>query len=100
MILSKEKSLSLQKYNMEAYDNYLKLLSMALTDAATDHDRSAAITLLNAIQKVPDILSDIKNNTTPLAYRTKDAPDFTLIDSSDTFLKQAKDLLNKSKKFD
>lgn len=98
MIQSKEKSLSLQKYNMEAYDNYLKLLSIALTDAATDHDRSAAITLLNAIQKVPDILSDIKNNTTPLAYRTKDAPDFTLSDSSDTFLKQAKNLLNK--KFD
>ena len=98
MIQSKEKSLSLQKYNMEAYDNYLKLLSMALTDTAAAHDKSASITLLNAIQNVSNILSDVKASTTSLAYRTKDAPNFTLSESSDIFLKQAKNLLDKNKK--
>lgn len=68
---------------------------MALTDTAAAHDKAASITLLNAIQNVSSILSNVKDSTTPLIYRTKDAPNFTLSESSDFFLKQTQNLLNK-----
>ena len=92
LIHAKEKSLSLQKYNIEAYDNYLNLLSLALTDAVYTNNKSAATALINAALNVPEILEKVKQDTTPLAYHTKDAPSFTLSSSSMDFLQQLSSL--------
>lgn len=92
LIHAKEKSLSLQKYNIEAYDNYLNLLSLALTDAVYTNNKSAASALINAALNVPEILEKVKQDTTPLAYHTKDAPSFTLSSSSMDFLQQLSSL--------
>lgn len=93
MAVAKEKSLSLQKYNMAAYDNYLKLLSQALTDAVERKDKDGAMFLLERARNVKQLLKAVKDNTTQLAWKTRDIPQFTLSELSEEFLTQVEEIL-------
>ena len=91
VIKEKKKSLSLQKYNMDAYERYLVLLAKGINAAIDEGDKGQLITLLKGAEEVMEILKEVEKDTDPLAYRTRDIPDFTLSDWSQDFLKQVKE---------
>ena len=93
MIAEKKKSLQLQKYNMEAYDRYLALLAQGINITAQENDAENTELLLEAAGKVPALLKEVEEQTDPLAYKTKDIPDFTLSTWSQEFLQQVNEII-------
>ena len=78
MVSYKKKALSLQKYNMEAYERYVRRLAQAIELESQANRADTTVFLLEAVAEVPAILKQVERNTDGLAYRTRDIPDFTL----------------------
>ena len=93
MAVAKEKSLALQKYDMDSYERYLALLAKGIGMAAEKEDYEGAEILLQAAVKVPDLLKETEEQTVDLAYKIKDVPDFTLSEWAQEFLEEAQESL-------
>lgn len=81
MITYKEKSIDLQKYNINAYDNYVTMLSVAI-DYYQDVDQNRYEEYVQKLQAVPIKIESIKNKTSSLAYKIVDQPDLELSNQS------------------
>ena len=88
VIQEKEKSLSLQKYNMEAYEKYAVLLAKGINIAAENGEENQVEILMEGVKRIPKLVSEVENHTTELAYKTKDSPDFTLSEWLQEFLNE------------
>ena len=78
---------------MEAYDRYLALLAQGINITAQENDAENTELLLEAAGKVPALLKEVEEQTDPLAYKTKDIPDFTLSTWSQEFLQQVNEII-------
>lgn len=88
MTENKKKSLNLQRYSVEAYEKYLALLSQALSDAAGTGSQEDMELLIKAAAEIPELLKKTEETTDPLAYKTRDVPDFTLSDEALSYFSQ------------
>lgn len=93
LISFKKRSLALQKYDMGAYRRYIALLGRALQDAANTGEEEAVMEILSAIAETEDILETVKAQTNPLAYRTRDVPEFSLDSETADYIAQVKGIL-------
>lgn len=95
MTTNKKKSLELQKYNLKAYDRYVQLLSKAITACSqeAEPDMEQVMHLFESVTEIPGLLKETKNATDPLAYRTKDAPEFALSEETQAYLEQVAEVL-------
>lgn len=93
MISDKKKSLSLQKYNMEAYERYVRRLAQAIEVESQANRADTTVYLLEAVAEVPVILENVEKGTDELAYRTRDIPDFTLDEDIQEYIESVRQLL-------
>ena len=93
MAEEKEKSVDLQRYNMEAYNRYVILLSRGIEAASAQEDEETLIELLRYVAEVPDKIQKIRRETDPLAYRIKKKPDFELEDEVQGYIDQVVEIL-------
>lgn len=89
----KKQSLYLQKYNMEAYEKYLMLLSQAISAESGRNNADNVVYLLGCVTEVPQMLEEVETETTPLAYKTRDIPEFELPQEMQEYIRQAQELL-------
>lgn len=89
----KKQSLHLQKYNMEAYEKYLMLLSQAISLESGQNDADDVVYLLGCVAEVPQMLEEVEAETTPLAYKTRDIPEFELSQELQEYIQMAQELL-------
>ncbi len=94
MAEEKEKSVDLQRYNMEAYNRYVILLSRGIEAASAQEDEETLIELLRYVAEVPDKIQKIRGETAPLAYRIKKKPDFELEDEVQGYIDQVMEIYN------
>lgn len=90
MISYKEKSLELQKYNIDTYDNYINMLYIATEyykENETIHNE-----YIDKIKSVPFIIDRIKKDTDNLAYKINDKPDLELSTKSKQIIDYIKNL--------
>ena len=93
MAEEKEKSVDLQRYNIEAYNRYVILLSRGIEAASAQGDEETLIELLRYVAEVPDKIQKIRRETDPLAYRIKKKPDFELEDEVQGYIDQVVEIL-------
>lgn len=93
MVSYKKKALSLQKYNMEAYERYVRRLAQAIELESQANRADTTVFLLEAVAEVPAILKQVERNTDGLAYRTRDIPDFTLDGEIQEYIEMVQALL-------
>lgn len=89
----KKQSLHLQKYNLEAYEKYLMLLSQAINVESSQNDADDVVYLLRCVAEVPGMLEEVEAETTPLAYKTRDIPEFELSKELQEYIQKAQELL-------
>ena len=89
----KKKSLELQKYNMDAYERYVMLLSQAVSAANKRGDMDTMKQLLEEAASVPEVLKKVEKETDPIAYQIRDIPDFELDRKVSDYIEQVKTLL-------
>ena len=71
----KWKSVQLQKYNMDAYNRYVTLISRGISETKNTDERKY---LLQRVMGVKNELEKIKKNTDTLAWEIRDVPEFEL----------------------
>lgn len=91
MAQEKEKSVSIQKYNIEAYNRYVMLLSIGIESATAKEDWETAQMLLQKVVNVEEMLRQVKEETDPLAYKLRDQPDFELDQQVLQYIETAKE---------
>jgi tetratricopeptide (TPR) repeat protein len=75
----KEKVLEIEKYDITQYEDYVLLLYGAAEDAYNAGDEELMEFCLERVQSVPEkLLEELKENTSPLAYKIKDKPVFEM----------------------
>lgn len=89
----KKQSLHLQKYNIEAYEKYLMLLSQAISAESGQNDADDVVYLLRCVTEVPQMLKAVEAETTPLAYKTRDIPEFELSQELQEYIQKVQELL-------
>lgn len=90
MISYKEQSLQLQKYNMEAYDSYISMLTICVN--CYQNDKNLQSQYVQKIKEVPTTLDNLKKDTDHLAFKIHDKPTFKLSKQSQKIIK----LVNKN----
>lgn len=96
----KKRSLHLQKYNMEAYEKYLMLLSQAIGVESGQNDADDTVYLLRCVAEVPQLIAKVEEETAKLAYKTRDIPEFELSQEMQEYVRQVEELLGESGKTD
>ncbi len=83
----------LQKYEIKAYEDYLELLSNAVSSAVESGSEEEIRMLLNAVIGIPDMLEQVKAQTDPIAYEIRDVPVLELSDEYRVYVEQAKSIM-------
>lgn len=83
----------LQKYEIKAYEDYLELLSNAVSLAVESGSEEEIRMLLNAVIGIPDMLEQVKAQTDPIAYEIRDVPVLELSDEYRVYIEQAKSIM-------
>ncbi len=89
----KKHSLHLQKYNLEAYEKYLMLLSQAISIESGKNNADNVVYLLRCVTEVPQILEAVEVETAPLAYKIRDIPEFELSKELQEYIGKVQELL-------
>lgn len=74
MIRYKRKGLSITKYDIAEYEDYILMLKKAIDNTAGEEQREYIQYLL----EVNDMLEQVKRETNPIAYQIKDKPELEL----------------------
>lgn len=93
MLANKKQSLLFQRYDMDAYRRYLAMLSQAVQKAAEGEDEETVSLLLQGILWAEEVLQKTKDETNPLAFRTRDIPEFELGDKSEDYIRRVERIL-------
>ena len=88
----KRKSVEIQKYNKEAYEKYVVLLSAAIEKADQRGDMTVLEKLLEDVLFVKKRISIVERETDELAYKIKDIPDFTLHENVENYILQVEEI--------
>lgn len=88
----KRKSVEIQKYNKEAYEKYVVLLSAAIEKADQRGNMTVLEKLLEDVLFVKKRISIVERETDELAYKIKDIPDFTLHENVENYILQVEEI--------
>lgn len=91
----KMRSVKLQRYNKEAYERYVILLSLGIEAAERNGDRETAVKLMEDVLEVDRLRSETEGSTDALAYKIRDVPDLTFSAEVENYMDQVKMLLGK-----
>lgn len=91
----KKKSIKLQKYNMDAYERYVVLLSGAIETVIANGDTQTLQTLMQYVVDVDTRRKEVEKETDALAYLIRDLPKFTMTEEVEDYIVQVKQLLGK-----
>lgn len=86
-ITAKEKAITENPYALDRYEDYYLRLAMGVELYSQAGDSSSAEYCLERIHGISNMLSELREKTSSLAYKTIDAPDFTLSDDYYSYLK-------------
>lgn len=83
-----KQAIALKPYQMEEYRAYIQMLSQGYTKSAEQGDARNMELCRKAMLEVRDMLKELEDRTTPLAYRIQDKPQFTLPKELEEYLEQ------------
>ena len=86
MIENLKQAISLNKYNIKEYEDFILIISHALEQTVTQEDDESTKYLIKEAQSVEGMLEQVKQNTNKLAYETVDKPELELNDSTKQYL--------------
>lgn len=78
MIAYKKKALSITKYEIAEYQDYIVMLKKAIDDSIVRNDAESYQTYVKELLAIPMQLETIEENTHWLAWKLRDVPDLTL----------------------
>ncbi|MCR5097490.1 MAG: O-antigen ligase family protein [Lachnospiraceae bacterium] len=90
MIDSIDRYLLLRKYDMEAHSDMIVLLAQTADRIEKEGDKVDAKLLREHIRWVAEFIADTEKNTSSLAYRLRDLPEFTLSDEANEIVEMYK----------
>lgn len=76
-------------YQYEYYTDYIDKLSFAALKYLDAGDRASAVICIRRIERVPDMLEEVRDKTSPLAWKIRDIP---TVDLSEEYLNQIQEL--------
>jgi hypothetical protein len=80
MIENKEKAISLNKYSLEEYCDYFEKLYVAMQLYAKQNDATSVEYCKNKLLAIPNMLQEVENSTSTLAWLISAKPELTLPD--------------------
>ncbi len=93
MIKNKQKSLEINKYDVNNYEEYILMLSNAIDYYVKNDNMSKAEQCINLILEVPSQLENLKKTTSDIAYKLKDLPNFELSREVQNYIEKMKGVL-------
>ena len=90
MITSKQKSLELSKYDISNYEEYVLMLSQAMTAYINNKNIKEAENCIKQVVQVPSKIEEVKNSTSDIAYKIKDTPNFELSTEIQEYIEKMK----------
>lgn len=85
------KIIDLDKYNMQNYDNYILMMSKALEYEIVNNNLNLEHEYANKIIEVEEKIKILKQNTSRLAYKINDKPNFELSEETAKYLQTLKE---------
>lgn len=93
MIAFKKKSIENKKYDISVYEDYIQMLSQAITAENNASNRNKVEAYANEVFAVPEMLQKVKDSTDPLAYKINDKPELELSEVSQEYIKRLREVL-------
>lgn len=94
MLENQRQAISLNKYDMQEYEDYVFLISNGLEQTVTQGKEEETDYLVEEAIKVEELLERVKQNTNPLAYKTVDKPDLELSEETTSYLQNLENYKN------
>ena len=94
MVSFGKEALYLQKYEIRAYEDYLDLLSQAVSQAAQSGTEEEIYSLLKAVSEVPGLLRETEEKTDPLAWKIADVPNLKLPEEYQDYVARTEEILS------
>lgn len=90
----KEKSIELQKYNIESYERYVIMLSQGISKAGEQGDGETVLYLMEKVVGVPEKIAEVEQKTEKIAYEIRDLPDFQLGEEIADYIDQVEEIVD------
>lgn len=94
MLENQRKAISLNKYDVQEYEDYVFLISNGLEQTVTQGKEAETEYLIEEALKVEELLEKTKQNTNPLAYKTVDKPELELSEETTRYLQNLENYKN------
>lgn len=91
----KEKSISLNKYDAEEYEDYILILSKILENTVQAKDNEETLRYINKVINVTNIIEDTNKNTTSLAEKIRDNSNIELNEQTLKYINNIKGVVEK-----
>lgn len=88
------KAMRLAPYQTDAYVDYVNSLANACTQYLNNGDKESAKVCLDRIKEVPEILNEVKEKTSDLAWKIKDKPNLTLPEEYESLVQSMEEAVN------
>lgn len=93
MIKNKQKSLEINKYYINNYEEYVLMLSDAINYYVQNDYLDKAENTINLVTEVPSKIEKLKQTTSNMAYKLKDKPNFELNDNIQDYIEKMRGVL-------
>lgn len=92
MIQNQRQLIRLEKYQIKNYEQYIRMLSVALGAVLEDGEMEKGRKYIGYILEVPEMLEEVRKNTSKLAYKIKDKPELELDEVYQNYVNRLKNL--------
>ena len=93
MVKSKKKYITINKYDISEYEEYVLMLSKAIEYYAQNDEMEKAMEYIKQVVEVPSIIEQVKNSTKSIAYELKEVPNFELSENVQKYILTMKGVL-------
>lgn len=97
MVQNKQKSIELNKYDANNYEEYILMLSMAIDYYANIDDMANCMKYIELVVQVPSKIEQVMNSTSSIAYKLQDTPNIELSDDVQNYINNMKGVLENEK---
>lgn len=87
-ITLKEQAISLNRYSIDEYEDYFEKLAVGVELYTEAEDEDSAQVCLEKIEGIQDMLDELKEQTSALAFKLADEPVFTMSDEYYEYLEE------------
>ncbi len=92
MVEDKQKAIEVNKYDMNNYNEYVLMLSKALEYYVMQNDIENTNKYIELILQVPEMIEELKKNTSDVAYNLRDIPNFDLFEEVQNYIDKIKEI--------